>query len=322
MKSAVLLVIFRRPVTTRRVFEAIRIAQPPKLYIAADGPRPDRPDDDDLCAQTRAITENVDWECDVVRLYREANVGLRVNISEAVDALLEAEGEGIILEDDTLPSNSFFGFCDEMLAKYRHEERVGTVSGYNPALPSPIPSGHHDFTQLPMIWGWATWKRSWTGHRATFEAWPGDDSNFPTSVRGCFGASKRWIDNLEQVRSGELRTVWSYPFFYHCWAHDLLAVMPASSLTVNIGYDDVATNTVAAIPPRHVRSLRLTESEPAREPAREIQTSPRLDEKILADYYKLGLGAVVRQMLAPVRNALWTSRIMRKRWPRGHGSPH
>ena len=39
MQSPVLFLIFNRPDTTERVFEEIRKAQPPRLYIAADGPR-------------------------------------------------------------------------------------------------------------------------------------------------------------------------------------------------------------------------------------------------------------------------------------------
>lgn len=311
MNSAVLLVIFRRPTTTRRVFEAIRDAQPPRLYIAADGPRVGHLDDETLCAESRAIVEHIDWPCEVVRLYRDANVGLRTNITDALDTFLGAEGEGIILEDDTLPSKGFFEYCDEMLARYRHDERVGVVSGYNPVLSSPIPPDRHDFSQLPMIWGWATWQRAWIGNGTTFDEWPGDDSNFPTSIQRCFGASKQWIENLERVRSGDLKTVWSYPFFYHCWANDLLAVIPGRSLTINIGYDADATHTIAVVPPRHVRTLRLTEGHLPREPAGQVEAAPRLDARMLAGYYKLGRVAAARQLLAPLRNRIWGSRVVR-----------
>ena len=35
--------IFNRPDTTAQVFDAIRQARPPRLYVAADGPRPGHP---------------------------------------------------------------------------------------------------------------------------------------------------------------------------------------------------------------------------------------------------------------------------------------
>lgn len=305
MKSAVLFVIFRRPATTQRVFDAIREARPPKLYIAADGPRPERADDLERCNEVRAIVEDIDWPCDVVRMYQASNVGLRENISSAVDTFLEAEGEGIILEDDTLPSPDFFEFCDEMLARYRNDDRVGVVSGYNPVLPSPFAADRHDFSQLPMIWGWATWRGSWLGHRSTFESWPGDATNFPSSILTCFNAPKKWIDNLEQVRSGDLSSVWSYPFFYHCWANEVLSVIPGRSLVINIGHGADATHTNASTPPRHVRELKLTEGALPSEPRDQIETSTRLDAMILADYYKLGRKAALRQMLVPLRTAVW-----------------
>lgn len=303
MKSAVLLVVFRRPDSTSRVFEAIRAARPARLYVAADGPRADRPDDLDPCAATRQIVENVDWPCDVFRLYRDSNIGLRRNISEAIATMLEHEGEGIILEDDTLPTQAFFAYCDELLARYRDDERVGVISGYNPAMSSRLAADQHYFSELPMIWGWATWQRAWQGNEETFASWPGDTTGFPDSVMRTYGAPAKWIDNFERVRSGSLGSVWSYPFFFHCWAKNLLTAIPGKTLTVNIGYDADATNTVT-LPPKHVRELELIEQAPPLAGPSAIEASTALDAAILSSYYKLGKAAALRQALVPVRNAI------------------
>jgi len=255
MDSAVLLVIFRRPETTQRVFDAIRLARPPRLYVAADGPRPDRADDPALCQATRAIIDQVDWPCEVVRLFKDANVGLRSNISTAITTMLDREGEGIILEDDTLPTQAFFHYCDTLLARYRNDDRVGVVSGYNPALSKQSAGDQYSFSELPMIWGWATWRRAWVGSDDSFADWPGDATGFPPSILRTYGATARWIDNFERIRSGDLGTVWSYPFFYHCWVNQLLTAIPGRTLTVNLGFDADATHTVDELPPRHVRRL-------------------------------------------------------------------
>ena len=77
MKSPVLFVIFLREDTTRKVFERIRGAKPPRLYVAADGPRPGRPDDIEKCKATRNIINEVDWDCEVKTLFREKNLGIR-----------------------------------------------------------------------------------------------------------------------------------------------------------------------------------------------------------------------------------------------------
>src|SRR6185312_8069966 len=118
-KSAVLFIIFNRPETTRRVFDCIRDAQPPRLYIAADGPRRLKTGEPDLCADTREIVKTIDWDCEVKTLFRDENLGCKNAVSSAIDWFFAHEEEGIILEDDCLPAKSFFNFCDTLLEKYR-----------------------------------------------------------------------------------------------------------------------------------------------------------------------------------------------------------
>jgi len=117
--------VFNRPDTTQQVFEAIRQAKPPRLYVAADGPRADKAGEHEKCKEVRQIATNVDWDCEVKTLFREKNLGCRVGVSTAIDWFFENEEEGIILEDDCLPSQSFFWFCEELLERYR-----GGYAGY------------------------------------------------------------------------------------------------------------------------------------------------------------------------------------------------
>ena len=39
ISSALAFIVYKRPHTTKKVFEAIRQAQPPRLYLIADGPQ-------------------------------------------------------------------------------------------------------------------------------------------------------------------------------------------------------------------------------------------------------------------------------------------
>ena len=111
------------------MFEAIRKAKPPRLYVAADGPR--ALGEREKCEQVRRIATQVDWDCDVKNFFRDKNLGCRVAVSSAIDWFFENEEEGIILEDDCLPSQSFFWFCEELLERYRLDMRIMAVSGNN-----------------------------------------------------------------------------------------------------------------------------------------------------------------------------------------------
>ena len=74
------------------------------------------------------------------------------------------EKQGIILEDDCIPSISFFMFCDELLEKYKKNKKIKVISGDNGSglLPMKYFEGKdYSYTSLPLIWGWASWEDTW-----------------------------------------------------------------------------------------------------------------------------------------------------------------
>ena len=131
METPVVFVIFSRPETTARVFEAIRQAQPAMLLVIADGPRPDRPEDVERCAATRAIIEQVDWDCEVLKNYADENMGCGKRPASGFTWAFEQVEQAIILEDDCLPHPSFFTYCETLLDYYRHDTRIMHINGNN-----------------------------------------------------------------------------------------------------------------------------------------------------------------------------------------------
>jgi hypothetical protein len=152
-----LFLVFNRPDTTSQVFEAIRKARPPKLYVAADGPRLDREGELEKCAQVRAIATAIDWPCELHTLFRDLNQGCKIAVSTAITWFFEHEEQGIILEDDCLPSQSFFLFCQEMLNHYKNDTRVWHVAGVYPFATDSRDCNAYCFSEYSPIWGWATW---------------------------------------------------------------------------------------------------------------------------------------------------------------------
>src|SRR5262245_27851901 len=133
--------VFRRPQTTARVWEAIRQARPKTLLIVADGPRATHTGETELCAQVRAICDRVDWPCEVLRNYAETNLGCRQRVSSGLDWVFQTVEEAIILEDDCLPHPTLFSYCQELLERYRYDERVMLISGAN-VEPGPPRTKH------------------------------------------------------------------------------------------------------------------------------------------------------------------------------------
>ena len=162
--TPVLFLIFNRPDTTKQVFSAIQKARPPRLYVAADGPRSENPSEATSCELVRSIALNVDWECEVKTLFRDQNLGCRLAVSQAICRFLANEPEGIILEDDCLPSQSLFWFCQELLEHFRNDQRVGAICGFYSNELDYKPSASYFFSRYMRVWGWAGWRRSFEGY--------------------------------------------------------------------------------------------------------------------------------------------------------------
>ncbi len=129
LNTPVIFLVFNRPDTTQEVFEAIRQAQPPRLFIVADGPRATHSADEQKCAAVREIVAQVDWACEVQHNYSAENLGCKRRVSSGLKWAFEQVEEAIILEDDCLPHPTFFRFMQELLEKYRHDDRIGAISG-------------------------------------------------------------------------------------------------------------------------------------------------------------------------------------------------
>jgi hypothetical protein len=123
--------IFNRPDLTAQVFQEIAKAKPAKLFVIADGPRPHWLGEAGRCAATRAVVERVDWNCEVVKNYSDKNFGCGVRVATGIRWVLEQTEEAINLEDDCVPHPTFFRFCEELLDRYRDDERVMQISGGN-----------------------------------------------------------------------------------------------------------------------------------------------------------------------------------------------
>ncbi len=227
--------VFNRPETTARVFAAIRAAQPSRLLVVADGPRPDRPGESDLCATVRRITELVDWPCQVERNYAEQNMGCGERVSSGLDWVFSLVEQAIILEDDCLPHPDFFPFCKKMLERYRDDERVMMVGGTNYLLDRLDMPDSYLFSRYFAIWGWATWRRAWQRYDRTMAHWPRLRNERQLSSLYSQHFMVRHLTRLfDTVFSGRLDT-WDVQWFYSCLFNNGLSIVPGMNLISNIG---------------------------------------------------------------------------------------
>ncbi|MFD0751508.1 nucleotide-diphospho-sugar transferase [Mucilaginibacter calamicampi] len=242
-KSAVLFIVFNRPAETAAVLEKIREARPPRLYIGADGPRANKPGEEELCRQTRENALKVDWDCEVKTLFKDSNVGCKIGEASAMQWFFDNEEEGIILEDDTLPSNSFFMFCDELLEKYRHDTRIRIIAGANFQHGKKWGDGTYYFSNLIHGWGWAGWRRVWNEYDINLNQY--DESDVKEKLANIFNdplVINRWYNIFNGVKSGKHNT-WDYQFAFSSFFNHGLCIIPNYNLITNIGFGENATHT-------------------------------------------------------------------------------
>ncbi len=242
-KTPILFIVFNRPDVTKRVFDAIRMVKPTKLYIAADGPRSNKVGDAKLCEETRKIIENVDWPCEVKLLFQEKNLGGKKGPIVALDWFFENEEEGIILEHDCLPSEDFFIFCRELLEKYRNTDKVKMISGDNFQFGKKYGDASYYFSNFPHIWGWATWRRVWREYDGNIKTYPDFKKN--NKIAQIFKkrrVQKYWLNLFDKLYDNKL-DVWDGQVAYTIYDHQGVAVLPNVNLVSNIGFSEEATHT-------------------------------------------------------------------------------
>ena len=233
LNTPVVFLIFRRPDLTAQVFEAIRQAKPTKLLVVADGPRNE--DEVVLCQQSREITEQIDWECEVFRNYSDVNLGCRERVASGITWAFEQVEEAIILEDDCLPTFSFFTFCETLIERYRYDERIMMISGDNFQMGNIRNEYSYYFSRYVHIWGWASWRRAWKHYDVEMKTWlQFKEQGFIQSICENRHEQEYWIDIFDQVFSGVINT-WDYQWLYASWTQSGLSIIPSYNLVKNIG---------------------------------------------------------------------------------------
>ena len=241
LRTAVLFIVFNRPNTTQKVFEVIRKAKPPRLYVASDGPRPDYFGDPEKVKEVRDyVVSNIDWICEVKTLFSDYNLGCRYGPINAINWFFDNEENGIILEDDCSPSLSFFWYCEELLNKHRHDQKVFGIGGELKFEQVKIKHNQYGFVGYPLAWGWASWRRAWQH----FNDIPGDCqalSNF-FSEKKQKETLKFWISRCEDLKNKEINW-WDYQLGLAMICNQALWAFPPVNLVSNIGFGPDATHT-------------------------------------------------------------------------------
>ncbi len=245
------MLFFVRDDTFSQVFEAVRRAKPKKLYLFQDGPRAHRPDDMENILRCRKICENIDWDCEVFRNYQEKNLGCDTSQFTAFSWVFDNEEKAIILEDDVVPSQSFFKYCDELLEKYKEDKEVFMICGRNQLGQTNYDDNSYFFAKADSIWGWASWRDRWAlcDHMHKFL----DDEKLVTKVKNAAPTrydGEQFIKLCQRHRAKSTEEyVASFETPIRAAMHllDKVSIIPRVNLIQNVGITGNSEHTSAGL---------------------------------------------------------------------------
>ena len=245
MRTSVLLITFNRPDHTARVLAAIREQRPDDLYVFQDGARSDHPEDKEKCAQVReAIARLVDWDCQLHTCYAEQNLGCGAGPMTGISWFFSQVDEGIVMEDDCLPHPDFFGYCEELLERYRNVPEVRFINStlYDDRWSCEASYG---FSRYMVTGAWAGWKRTWQGFDLDLKNL--DAKRFRKHVlqlTGNRGEANWWYAIVREIQQDERKkSYWDFQMQIHLFRESALTIHPRVNLVSNIGFDSEGTHT-------------------------------------------------------------------------------
>lgn len=254
---AVLILFFNRPALLEKVFEQVRLARPSKLYLFQDGARENRPDDIENVQKCREVVANIDWECEVHQNYQEKNYGCDPSEYLAQKWMFETEEMGIVLEDDDVPSQSFFPFCKELLEKYKDDDRIHMICGMNNLEKTESCPYDYFFSTGGSITGWASWKRVIDTYDADYKFL--DDHYALERLREKINNNKRYNAYIKHCRSDKASGIEHYESILGSSMHlyNRLNIVPAKNMISNIGNDGESTHGAASLDllPKGIRRI-------------------------------------------------------------------
>jgi hypothetical protein len=322
IRAPVAFLIFNRPEFTALVFREIAEARPSRLFLIADGPRVGHPEDEAKCAAARAVVERVDWPCRVERNYSDVNLGCGVRPADGIGWVFDEVEEAIILEDDCLPHSTFFPYCDELLERYRDDERIMNIAGTDWQFGRRHSRYSYWFSMFNVTgWGWASWRRAWRHYDRSLRMWPElSDTGWLENKVGDPEAAGMFREHFEGAyAAGGNLDYWDYQWTFTCWAQSGLSVLPSTTLVSNIGFGPYATHTFGTDDAR-ARVPRAAMPFPLKHPpvmVQDYQADRFIVEHIILPQLGLaqrGSGALRR--LAAFVPASWRRRLSRllHRW--------
>ncbi len=236
-KVPVLFTIFNRSDVAIKAFQSIKQYQPERLYIAADGPRPQKCGEDILCENTRrSVLNEINWPCEVRTLFQKENKGCAYAMYEGITWFFENEEWGVVCEDDVVLSLDFFKICEILLPMYANEDKLMAISAENNTPTEQVSNGFV-LSNAFYCWGWASWRKSWDKMDMDLTFWPKCSLLKLIQIYGLFRGVYYYVKVTKAYGNLKSFNSWATRYFLSIFYNNGFVMIPTTNLSLNIGQD-------------------------------------------------------------------------------------
>ncbi len=244
-QTPIIFIFFNRPETMVQVLKQIQKVKPDKLYLVADGPRNEEEHKmTDLCR--KIAEEAITWECQVEMIYAEKNMGCCDRVASGISYVLKKEEKAIILEDDIVPALSFFRFQDELLDKYKNNDEIFYIGGYNNVPYACGKKADYFCVRHFACWGWGTWAKKWNQVDLSMDYWADNKKICRAALEKYYGkkAYKWYKPILKGVYENSIDS-WAYRIVLWIAYQSMTGILPRVNMCRNVGFGS-GTHTTRA----------------------------------------------------------------------------
>ena len=294
-RNPVLVIVFNRPEQTARIAEVLRRVSPPRVYVAADGPRAGRAGESDKCSAVLDVFASMNEQSQLFYKIHTTNVGCDSNVVSGVNWFFEREDCGIVLEDDCIPNDSFFEYCDSLLEKYQYNNRVMWINGYNMGYKNNELEGSYVCSSYALSSGWASWRRAWSSFRAVenMNTLASSADVLPTHLRVSRLTRFFWRYAFEYAR---VTRAWDFQWLFAMWKSGGVACTPLTNLVTNVGFGIPGYHGGRYDDPRgHVPTSKL--EAPLVDPHEVVPCVP-LDDFLSREFYRISIKNIIKLYVA------------------------
>lgn len=243
MSAPVLILLYKKPKTTVQVINALKKVKPKLIYIAINIPPINKNKQDYIdYKKVLKLLDKIDWKCDLKIKKRKKHLSPYDSYKSAINWFFKNEKEGIILEDDTVPNKSFFTFCNQMLKKYRNNNRIALISGTSFYKKENLNKETYFFSNIPFMWGYATWKRTILGRDEKMKNWPKNKKDVFNKITSDKFFIKYWSKMFNDLYNKKF-IAYDFQMAYSNFKNKKLTIFPKKNLVKNIGFGNNATHT-------------------------------------------------------------------------------